>query len=603
MAYRISKSDGSIITVNDYQFDTTNSSLTLVGRGQINFGEPTAANFVHLLENFSYTSPPANPMRGQLWFRPSDPMAGAANRMKVFIGPAVPNQPLAGWANVGTPSASPNPPLNPELGELWFDTVHQKLYFWSGSSWELTNTAYAKTTPPVVPTGDTDLPDGTTWLMMPECMMWVWDNALAGPEPTFTRLDNTALAGKWRLIGAAAPRQSGTYIVGRYLPIVGNATPVNWVMLTYSNNQIVSIESSAPTFVTNTSDLPGFVSIQADGTADAANQVTVHNGLTINQTNAGARFGGKAINSTLFDSEVKTSFLGNGASANVLTTPVSNNAINFGSAALRWNGLFAKDVYAGSSIVGTDDVSVINLHGKAASAAVADTVAKWTTPRTIGMDPSWFQTPGVVIDGSQNVQFNFGGFGATANAAIKAIADSSAGAAVGNAAAFIKKDGSSTGFSNNMGSAGDKFNTIFATTFNGNATSANYADLGERYESDTPYPVGTIVKIGGDKGITATTQQLDPDVFGVISENPGFILNDGAGSDDTHPVVGLVGRVRVRIAGFVKKGQRIVTTSIPGVGVATDLVSGIDVFCVVGRALEDKDTPAEGLVLCAIGMK
>ena len=59
------------------------------------------------------------------------------------------------------------------------------------------------------------------------------------------------------------------------------------------------------------------------------------------------------------------------------------------------------------------------------------------------------------------------------------------------------------------------------------ATSAEYADLAERYEADAEYEAGTVVKIGGDKEITQTTQETDADVFGIISASPGFEMNRG----------------------------------------------------------------------------
>lgn len=128
-----------------------------------------------------------------------------------------------------------------------------------------------------------------------------------------------------------------------------------------------------------------------------------------------------------------------------------------------------------------------------------------------------------------------------------------------------------------------------AGQFQGTATSAQFADLAERYESDAVYPAGTIVDIGGDKEITIAQ---DPDFFGVISTAPGFKMNSDAGTDDTHPYVALTGRVPCRVIGKVKKGQRIVVSPTPGVGMAVQYGDGK----IVGRALENKDTEEEGLV-------
>ena len=78
MPYEINKSDdvASSITVADGQIDNTSLSITLVGRGYdglgSGYGEIMQEGIVAILENFSNTTPPANPTYGQLWFNPAD---------------------------------------------------------------------------------------------------------------------------------------------------------------------------------------------------------------------------------------------------------------------------------------------------------------------------------------------------------------------------------------------------------------------------------------------------------------------------------------------------------------------------------------------------
>lgn len=127
--------------------------------------------------------------------------------------------------------------------------------------------------------------------------------------------------------------------------------------------------------------------------------------------------------------------------------------------------------------------------------------------------------------------------------------------------------------------------------FLGTATSALYADLAERYESDKAYPLGTIVSIGGPKEIYIAS---DPSkVFGIISSNPGFKMNSDAGDDSTHPYIALAGRVPCRVLGSVVKGDPICLSEVPGVGHAG--FGGQ----VIGRALEDNFELEEKLVLVA----
>jgi len=139
--------------------------------------------------------------------------------------------------------------------------------------------------------------------------------------------------------------------------------------------------------------------------------------------------------------------------------------------------------------------------------------------------------------------------------------------------------------------------------FRGTATSAEYADLAERYASDRPLSFGTLVRIGGPYEITPTISSYDTEVFGVVSQNPAFLMNDNAGNDETHPPIALAGRVHVRTTGKVQKGQRIVSSEIPGVAKAAHSLNSEQYLAIVGRALESKDTEDEGLLLVAIGVK
>lgn len=69
MAYTIVKSDGSVLTtIADGTINTTSTSIGLPGRNYAGYGQTLDTNFVHCLENFASTSPPANPIRGQLWY-------------------------------------------------------------------------------------------------------------------------------------------------------------------------------------------------------------------------------------------------------------------------------------------------------------------------------------------------------------------------------------------------------------------------------------------------------------------------------------------------------------------------------------------------------
>ncbi len=85
------------------------------------------------------------------------------------------------------------------------------------------------------------------------------------------------------------------------------------------------------------------------------------------------------------------------------------------------------------------------------------------------------------------------------------------------------------------------------------ATSALYADVAERFESDELLDPGTVVELGGAKEITRSRVELSENVFGVISTRPAFTMNGGAGENDTHPAVAMTGRVPVNVTGIINK--------------------------------------------------
>ena len=138
----------------------------------------------------------------------------------------------------------------------------------------------------------------------------------------------------------------------------------------------------------------------------------------------------------------------------------------------------------------------------------------------------------------------------------------------------------------------------------GTATTAEYADLAELYTSDAEYEAGTVVKIGGEAEVTQTTIEYCPEVFGIVSSNPAYLMNSGA--EGTTVPVALEGRVPCKVIGEVHKGQRLIASDTPGVARAvTDYEKevGTDWFRVVGRALANKDTLGVGLVEVVVGVK
>jgi hypothetical protein len=132
MAYQINKTDGTIVaTVADGQVDNISTDITLIGKNYSGFGEALNENFIKLLENFSSTTRPVNPIKGQIWFD------GTENKLKVYSGTA--------FIPVSSATISNTQPSTLGVGDLWFNDTQKQLYFFDGTSTILLGPDYSQT--------------------------------------------------------------------------------------------------------------------------------------------------------------------------------------------------------------------------------------------------------------------------------------------------------------------------------------------------------------------------------------------------------------------------------------------------------------------------
>jgi hypothetical protein len=149
-----------------------------------------------------------------------------------------------------------------------------------------------------------------------------------------------------------------------------------------------------------------------------------------------------------------------------------------------------------------------------------------------------------------------------------------------NAGSLIVTSGDITPTSNltqNIGSVTNWWNTIY-----GVSTQARYADLAERYQADAEYPSGTVVVFGGEYEITISTKEYDPAVAGVISSDPAYLMNAAA---EGLPVA-LQGRVPCQVQGPIRKGELVVSSSVPGVA-QRFIKEQFEHGCIIGKSLEN----------------
>ena len=146
----------------------------------------------------------------------------------------------------------------------------------------------------------------------------------------------------------------------------------------------------------------------------------------------------------------------------------------------------------------------------------------------------------------------------------------------------------------NIGNSTGYFNTIFAK-----ATSAQYADVAEKYTADKDYPVGTVLRIGGMCEVSQTNSYHGTNIIGTVSDKPAYVMNSGLKANHV-AVVALLGRVPCRIIGAISKGDLLVSSEIHGVATVLDpdlWVPG----CVIGKALEDYNSDQIGVIEIVVG--
>ena len=122
MSYNLTLTDGTpLVTVTDGSADTSTTSLTFIGKNYPGYGVYLNENFIGLLENFSRTTAPTAPLKGQIWWDSGNSI------LKVYNGTI--------WKVLGNSTASATAPANPVAGDTWFDTANNQLKVYTGSYW------------------------------------------------------------------------------------------------------------------------------------------------------------------------------------------------------------------------------------------------------------------------------------------------------------------------------------------------------------------------------------------------------------------------------------------------------------------------------------
>jgi hypothetical protein len=543
MAYKINNTFGTLlVTLPDGTIDVATTDLTLIGKGYAGFGEKLNENLVKLLENFSNTSAPSNKITGQLWYDQTN------KQLNVYTGTK--------FKPVGSTSNSASAPANAVQGDMWFDTTNTQLYVYTGSAWTL----IGPTT--VAGSGVTQVSTET-----PE------DNT--GVKRSILKLTtNDTVVG---VVSNLAFTPSSTETLGAALVSAGFSSIAQGIQLSSSVSSAkfrgTATDSDALGGVAAANYLRSNANDTTSGTLGVLNDtgLTIGAGSDITMSLSSDDFtiaqttSNKDIIFTVNDGGVTTEALRiKGSTGRIEHLRVGDLTVDGTNTVLNTTTLSVEDNIIELNRNISSNSGMPNFTGLKVNRGNASTATE--------QDLFWVWDETFADDGSTT-------FG-NAGGAWTAFKATDVGGTEMSAPTLVDL----------------RANVVHATS-----TTAMYADLAERYESDGPVEVGDVVILGGDAEITKCKDDLSDAVFGVVSESPAFLMNAQAGNNDSHPMIALKGRVMVKLQGTGKAGDRVVSAQNGEARVAN--LDECTAFNVLGRLLKHKYNEETALTECVIGVK
>jgi hypothetical protein len=548
MAYKINNTFGTLlVTLADGTIDVATTDLTLIGKGYAGFGEKLNENLVKLLENFNNTTAPSKKVQGQMWYDKTN------NQINVYTG--------SKWKPVGSTTNSASAPSNAVQGDMWLDTSNTQLYVYTGSAW-----------------------------------------TLIGPT-------TVAGSGVTQVIAETAPDDTG--VNQSYLKLVANDTVVG----------VVSNLAFTPSSTDTTSSA-----------LIAAGFATVAQGFQLSTAVASAKFRGTATDSDALGGVAAANYLRSDTSDSTTgrLTVQTDDGIRIGAGSDITMSLSSDDFIIAQTTENKDIIFTVNDGGITTTLMTMDgSTGRIELPSvgdlrvkgnlTVDGTQTIFNTTTLsvednIIELNRNISNNAGMPNFTG---LKVNRGETSSATEQNLYwvwdETFADDGSTT--YGNAGGAWTAFKSgntdtelgaptlvdIRANVVHALSTSAQYADLAERYEADCDTEVGDVVMLGGKAEITKCNEALSDAVFGVISESPAFLMNAQAGNNDSHPMVALKGRVMVKLQGTGRAGDRVVSAGNGEARVAK--INDCTHFNVLGRLIKTKYNEETALTECVIGVK
>ena len=590
MAYQVDKFNGAFfVSVEDGTIDTT-SDLRFVGKNYAGYGEVQNENFLHLLENFANTTAPPKVIAGQIWFDSS------AKKLKFYDG--------VRFKSAGGSEVSTTAPSGLSIGDFWWDSAAKQLYAWAGTEFELigpeaspdlgssiVSAAVVKGTVETAVGPHTILKviadDKTVGIFSKAA--FTLDNA-QNPIDDFTVIKKGLTLAKsqtgvstddyimWGTANNA--NRLGGFLATQYLKqgensFTGEVQFYDPGFTVGDDNDFrLRVEGGSEVIVENRLGNPITFRITVVETTDERDIAIISstgilpgtdNAFTIGQS--GARY------SNVFATTHTGNLVGN-VTGN--STGIHTGNLLAADATVMVNATTKQIGFAGANIVGTLTGSVTGSSATATSSSkLNDLDPSETVPITATATIPIRNTSGNLIANQ------FIGIADKTDRFFLDKTDAVVDPAWNDAVTSTKYRTARLSATAYSIAARDSSGNIAAVLFQGTATSARYADLAEKYLADADYETGTVVMVGGDKEVTAST--WGQRAVGVVSANPAYMMNSEL---EGGTYIALKGRVPVKVIGAVRKGDRLVAGDRGCAQVAQDR---LDVFAIAMESSDNDD--------------
>jgi hypothetical protein len=449
--------------------------------------------------------------------------------------------------------ANNNPPPRPISGQIWFDSANSKLKFYDGSKFRTTGGAEVSTTAPV------GLTVGDFWWDVNNKQLRGWDGA------------NFVLIGPAGVPGA-------------------NTTQMESISLldtTGTSHAVIRAQSNGNTiFVVNSdqgTNADGSWSLQTpfDGFTKIYQGVTLaysNDDSRPGETTTGHRFHGTSTDSERLGGKTASEYL-------LRDQTQFTGAVNFADIGYTIGAVPKLKVFNSGTTPTIQNVANDTIQFQTTVSGVTRTpltlVGLNVTPG--GDNVSDLGTPLLRFKNVYGVSFVGT---ATRAETLQVGADFRTASSTSGAGTVVVR----TNVDETINGVNILAGAIKGTYFVGTATSANYADLAEKYLADSEYEIGTVVTIGGEKEVTAS--KLGDRAIGAVSGSPAYMMNSEL---EGGTYIALKGRVPVKVTGSVIKGQRLVAG--PNGTAQSAMGNTADVFAI---ALESNNNTGVKLVECLV---